>query len=548
MNLEKFININWYLERKPYKNHSSYDIFYLRICRDLFRIIDRTVTEHDRTIDLSKEDCRELAYTFTGYFEDQVNNIGFWNGLIALHRRHFGKRLPFFDRITLEQQEELYEDILPEDIQYLAYITCLNLIADNDEKPIIYFNTGFFVALRDAVFDYLEAIDEVVTTDFYATYLMPADDYIDFKLQLDWFTFTSYLTMTEYQRKMGEHLFDLIEQGKDKADLPPFLYAERDRLMSEVPSSFTAFFPADILAEAMRCNDTRKEDIRNLKWRAHGIFHVQQETPTHYLFMHTATGEQFNVLKSCFTAPINRDQQEYWITTIVGWNNDYYISGLCGPSRYKGEEEIYHANVKMQQKFQRHFAAYRNSILKPALNLRDGAVKFFGSDLVVFDTGYQLQEKLKEYHQWHFKLHADKSVQPKPIKVDLPADVLNAKGVALFIPPQDGFQFILKYPQLINVLQATATDQLTAEAVETTLRMLGDRTVGRDFWFYIKKHYSVRNLSLLMKCPLDDDEDFEALLRIYMPEEFSPLKLLRFTAYSSERMSAEKAGEILKVR
>src|SRR5688572_28906700 len=137
MNLEKFININWYMQRKPYQNHSNYDIFYLYICRDLFKIIDRVVKEYRSTVDLNEEHCRELAYTFTSYFEDRVNNIGFWDALIALHRKHFGKRLPFFDKKTLEQQEEDYDDIMPEDIHYLSYISSINLLSGSDEKLIV---------------------------------------------------------------------------------------------------------------------------------------------------------------------------------------------------------------------------------------------------------------------------------------------------------------------------------------------------------------------------------------------------------------------------
>ena len=548
MNVEKFININWYLERKPYRNHSSYDIFYLRICRDLFTIIDRILSDYGHVIDLNKEDARELAYIFTGYFEDQVNKIGFWNALISLHKAHFGKRLPFFDKKFLEEQEEQYEDILPEDIQYLAYISYLNLITVKDVKPIVLFNSPFLVQVKDAVFDYLEGIEEVLTTDFYEDYLVPEADYIEFKRQLDWFTFNSYLTSTEFERRIAEQMQELIDAKTDQSHLQPLFYTERDRLMCEVPSSFTAFFPADILAAAMRCTDKKKEEIRNLKWRPHGIFHVQGETPIHYRFLHTSTGEEFDVLKNSFNLPLNKALQEYWITTLVGWNNDFYISGFCRQSPYQGEK-IYEVNLKRQQSFQKHFKAYRKEVFENALKFREEAERFFGNDFVVFETGYQLQEKLYEFNKWYFNLLANKSnsaAESKPVKFDLPRELLNAKGVALFIPPQDGFQFITKHQQLLHVLETPEADKLTKQEVGEIMNLLSDDSVGIDYWFYIKKHFPVHNLSLFMKCPLENDEDFEALLRIYVPEDFSPLKLPRFSTFSSERVSAEKAREIFK--
>lgn len=61
--------------------------------------------------DLSKEDCRELAYNLTAYFEDRVNDIGFWDALVSLHKRKFGKRLPFFDTERLKEEEHTCDDI-----------------------------------------------------------------------------------------------------------------------------------------------------------------------------------------------------------------------------------------------------------------------------------------------------------------------------------------------------------------------------------------------------------------------------------------------------
>ena len=73
--------------------------------------------------------------------------------------------------------------------------------------------------------------------------------------------------------------------------------------MCEAPSSFTGFFPADILAGAMLCDERKKEETRKIKWRPYGIFHAQKETATHYRFLHTATGEEFDVLKSSLHMP-----------------------------------------------------------------------------------------------------------------------------------------------------------------------------------------------------------------------------------------------------
>ncbi|MEO8861487.1 MAG: DUF3843 family protein [Ginsengibacter sp.] len=546
MRLEKFINIGWYMERKPYTVHSDADIFYLNICRKLFTIINNLADEYDDVIDIDEEDCRQLAYVFTAYFEDQVNDIGFWKSLTALHKKHFGKRLPFFDAAILNQYEKEYDDIMPVDIHYLAFIQYICLLSDEKEQALVFFNKPFFVDLTEQVFDYLNNIEEIVTNNFYEKYLIPAQDYIDFKKQIDWFCFYGYLTGPEFTRQLEHTLWKLENDDTDADFIGPMMYAETDRLLFEVPSLFTAFFPVDILAGAMRCNDKKKEEIINLKFRPHGIFHIQEETGTHYRMLHTATTEEFNVLISSFNNPINVVEQEYWITTLAKWNGDHYISGLCMPSPYKGEE-IYHRNIELQHSFQKHFAPYRKEIEELALNYRNKAVEFFGSELIVFKTSRELQKRLNEFNQWYFDTVADKkklAKNAKPVYFALPEELSGHKDISLFFPPKDGLQFLLKHKQLLNLLQAVHPEKVSPEEIQKVIPMLFDDSVGADYWFYLKKNFPIPNLSLFLKCNVDTKEDFEALLRIYRAADFSPLLLPRFSTFTSERIAAETVTQI----
>ena len=546
MKVEKLININWYMEQKPYPVHSSYDVFYLDICRRLFSIIEELAIEHEDSIDLDEEDCRDLAYVLTAYFEDQVNDFGFWKSLVLMHKNLFGKRLPFSDKDFLQAQEEACEDILPADIHYLAYITYLNLINDADEKALVYFDKDFFKELTERVFDYLSDIEEVLTTEFYKSYLLPDVDYIDFKLKLDWFTFKGYLTGIAFSNRLDDHLFKLVEEQIDTSMMSPLIYAERDRLMFEMPSTFTAFFPIDIFAGAIICDKKKKEEIKLLKFRPHGIFHVQQETASHYIFLHTATSEEFKVTKKSFNQTFDSKDEEYWITTLANWNNEYYISGLCLPNPYLGEK-IYHCNLEMQHTFQKHFTPYRQHIEQTALDYRNEAVKFLGTELSLFETGSHLQEKLNEFDKWYFDNVTDKSKlsrDSKPALINLPNELLKASDIALFIPPADGLQFITKHKQLLQLLQTNESDKVTFQDIEAVLPMILDDAVGIDYWFYVRKHFQLPNLSLFLKCPVLSDEDFEAFLRIYRSDDFSPLKLPRFNTFTSERISHKTAKEI----
>jgi hypothetical protein len=537
MNIEKFVNINWYIKRKPYEVHTEYDVFYLKICRRLFRIINELAIKHNNAVDLDEQECRALAYVITAYFEDVINGIGFWQSVVDLNRKHFKKRLPFFGSKRLEEEEQNFDDIISADVYYLLYINYVAMTSSAGDKTLVSFEKLFFYEATDKIFNYLLDIEEVPATTFYEDYLVPDEDFIDFKNKLGWFTFEGYLTGVEFILRMQDHRSKLMDEKTDKQILPVLMYDEKDRLSFEVPSVLTAYFPLDIFAGALRCNEAKKEEIKSLKLRPHGVFHIQNENATHIIFRHTATNEEFNVLKNSFNNPPDASKEEYWIATVAKWDNDYYVSGICIPSPYKGEE-IYGYNIEMQHSFQKHFPAYREHVIKTTLNYRDEAFRYFGKELVEFFSGKELQEKLDAFNEWYFENISDKSKLAsgtKAVKMQLPKKLIAAEDVALFIPPGDNFELIRMHKQLLEILQTPVPEKVTREELNNVIALLLDDNVSKDYWYYLRKNYTLRNLSLFVKCIVEGDEDFEAMMRIYKPHEFSPLKLPRFKTVDSER-------------
>jgi len=222
------------------------------------------------------------------------------------------------------------------------------------------------------------------------------------------------------------------------------------------------------------------------------------------------------------------------------------LRGGMKRERYQGED-IYHRNIEMQQRFQQHFSPYRKHIVDTALSYRGKAVEFFGSDLVVFETSNQLQERLNEFNQWYFDTVADKTKltnKSKPALFTVPEEWSDVRDIAMFIPPEDGLQFVTKHKQLLHILQTSKPGEVTMNEMQEILPMLFDDSVGAEYWYYLKGKFSLPNLSLFMKCPADSKEDFDALLRIYRAPDFSPLKLPRFSTFSSEKISQETMTRI----
>lgn len=537
MQLERFINIQWYISRKPYSRHTEYDIFYLKICRDIFQIIDKVALEYVQEMSISREDSKEMAYVLTSYFEDIINDIGFWQSLIDLHQKQFGKRVPFFSKQELHAQEVSYTDILPADIHYLAYITYFILMKGEDEIPVIPFNHPFFKEITGEIFDYLDNIDDIPMTEFYESFLTPPDDYIQFKKVLIWFTFRSYLTGKEFTKKL-QRIISGETKTKNKMVEPYVIYSEEDRLMSDEPSSFTGLFPVDILAGALRCDSKNKSDTAHLKWHPLGIFHVTSEKATHYHFTHTATDEEFNVTKRSLGQPLDIKGSQYWLGKLAYWNHDYWLSGSCmGYPAPKAEIE--RVNIEEQRIFQKHFMPYRKKVAETALDYRNKAAEFFSGDLIIFNSGFELQEKMNEFHRWHFETVTDKtniSKNAAPLKVNFSKDLLSESDIALFIPQADNICFITSHRKFLSVLDDKESDRSPQE-IREALNWLLDDSVNAEYCLYLWKKGLLKKLPSLFGAEAATYEDFEAWQRIYKPFDFSPLRLPRFTIVNSETTS-----------
>jgi hypothetical protein len=265
----------------------------------------------------------------------------------------------------------------------------------------------------------------------------------------------------------------------DAEFLPLLMHGEDDRLKFEVPSNYTAFFPLDIFAGALRCSPEKKQQVVNLKFRPHGIFHVQQEFPDSYIFLHTATGEECRVMKSSFNKLPDTKSEEYFITTLAYWDGAHHISGLCLPSPYKGEE-IYRRNIQEQHSFQKHYEPYRRELLNNAAEYRTRAVEYFGKELVELETGFDLQQKLDNFLRWYNEQKTQHKSR-EDLKFDLPEEFNKAKGIALFIPPADGFSFIVVHGMLMQVLQTPSPGDVSMPQLQEALSALLDDSVDAAY-------------------------------------------------------------------
>ena len=88
--LKERIYIKQWLDLKPYDNQAPTDYFYLKLCNEV---------KHSLVLQLylEKSEIDILACFLTSYFEDLISGTNIWNSFIRIHKRLYGKQLPFFE-------------------------------------------------------------------------------------------------------------------------------------------------------------------------------------------------------------------------------------------------------------------------------------------------------------------------------------------------------------------------------------------------------------------------------------------------------------------
>lgn len=508
-----YVRKEWFLTRRPYHKLTPYDQFYLKICRDLYRIIRRAIGNHE----YSNSDSRELAFRITAYFEDVVNGIGLWQAVVDHFKDVYGKRIPFFSSEQLAEWEEEYDDINPADIHFLIYQYFA--VLHREQYRVSYVDVLCIDMLRDEIVDYLDAIEEVRLTDFYTTFLRVPDDFFELKDVLSWLVYDSYLFGHEFSARLANVEEELLEDADPSMleRINMLRYAEKDRLMFTVPSALGALHPLDVWAGMLTDRPGDRALLLGLKEQVYGVFEIEGETDTHYQFRHTYTCERYQVAKHSFGGVY---EAKYAQTKLVNFRGEYLITGLIfDPFDSTKSVDIRAYNERYQYQFLRHHGGFRTQLAESLKLQYDSAIEFFGTPWNVFPSKKAFAERMDLFLKWQYQRAKKKNPRLNEEPGTFPMTTDEEESSVLYFVSEDWTAEVIYSPEEVDacvarfntVYEYFYSDLLTRGFATTRLlrylfkhrRIDQKRQKGADFGW------------------LGDALDFEALLHIYFPEEFS---------------------------
>jgi hypothetical protein len=516
---ESVINPQWFSSRKPYKNKAAYDLYYVKICRKIFHLLTMQSLKYHAPLNMYQ--CRDLAYILTSYFEDMVNQIGFWDAVVREHQVIFGQRVPFFTKAQLKEWEDC-EDINPADIHYLIFVYMVFL--QNSVGISSFPAESFFTELRDQVFECLDEIEDVVLTDFYKDYLLPEPTYIDFKRMLTWFVYEGYLFGHEFtylRNQIDTSMRKQVPKDMEQGLYDTHLFAELEKEMYTANSCLSGLFPMDVLADSLKADADTTAKLKGTKHLINGVFEYTSMDQRNYHFKHTLTGEIFPVRRNAVPALESvLGLKKHWLTNLYRWDDSHIILGICG---HEPDEDIvsWH-NKQNEHDYKKHNGKFQ-AVLKDFLEESAAdALAFFQTNPVIFKTYADLNQKMTDFYQWQFlqdvrngKAKPDRG-GPTPFRGDHLGDM---EDIALFIYKDESPVMIQNY---FDHLSRMTTIDTVYEFCERELFIKS--SIPAKVYLSLRREASTSDNTSKNEWGITKDNDFEALLRTYMPGEFSPLR------------------------
>lgn len=546
MNIEKFISMKWFSERKPYSvpYHSEYELFYLNLTRQVFKQIKNFFEQYKirpRPWRYSDEEIREFAYMISGYAEDVFNGIGIFDALRQYFKTRFGSPLPIIHPLSSDYDTE---DINREDILFLSWCFYIVCHSDEDHKPMLNPSSPAMLKLSEEIFDELDCIREFSSNDFYDDYFSISENegYIPVKNKIMWFTLNNYLTGFETTKRHVKDIQEYMDKNpsKNKNDVKFFShydYTLQDIYAFETPLSLGALTPSQLFANIARCSDRMKKQIENLVVRHYGIFHLQSEDSHYYYLHHTGVKKDYRVLKQSFNHPLAEDENDMWLMNLIEWNGVYELTGACFPCVYQ-PDEIRIENLKMQNKFYRFDEDFRKTLNDIASEFSHSAQQFFGKQLIAYQSGEKLEQDINNFLQWHQqqmqKKHGAEQESSEEIKSPPKFNLeLEKKGdFAVFIPENNNTEIIQGHQFLINIIN-TPSDKWSPRDRQEAAMMIVTNDISADYIKFLYKQYPHGHWERALYLPIADEGALDFILHFYKPDDFRFRKAPRFTTIDS---------------
>jgi len=316
----KIIIKDW-LILKPYDKQAPTDFYYLKICNEVKEIISKNEFGFKNFLD--NNDIVILSCFLTSYFEDIISETHIWNSFVSIHKRLYGKVLPFY-----HLNDYYEEEINTQDISFLIWYFLNTILNDRFITP---FNSFILFSAEDIydIFDkhWENAPENEQLKNYYAINENEKDYYHVRKL-IDTILFDSYLLYTDAAKDFKDKATTLFETHGDDKNFRMYFNELRDDTLHKTHTALLALTGKEWAAEIIGNEHPLRHILLNMSKRVNAYFLYKGQDETDIFLKHIATDTPFKLTKKSFDFSHNLNEIDTIVYIgMVKWDNEWWFSG-----------------------------------------------------------------------------------------------------------------------------------------------------------------------------------------------------------------------------
>ena len=391
--LKERIYIKQWLDLKPYDTQSSADSYYLRLSNMVKQSILTNKQSFVFQIYFDHDDIDIFACFLTSYFEDLISGTNIWNSFIQIHKRWYGKQLPFYETDEYEEQEINFPDVcfliwyFMNTIQRDKFIAPLNeFIIEISKTVMSVFESAWEYAPENELLKTFYSIDEAET-----------DFYIARKL-IDTILFKTYLFYPDTRLDLRNSEFEIIDESKNDEHIVDFLNENRDHKLHNAFTRLLGLKGHEWVAEVLGKKHHLSNDYLEISKKIRGYFFYKGQDDDNVYLEHIASGRKFNLTKKSFDNPETlREVDTILFMGIVMWRKEWWFSGVYFQTEFDADLVLNEKN-SMESRSTVNFLDHElndpGDILREQLN---AFKKFNRNQQIAFMNSDKLESFIQDY-------------------------------------------------------------------------------------------------------------------------------------------------------
>ncbi len=343
--LKQRVYINIWNEFKPYDKQAPTDLYYLNLSNEVKHALLKNFNSSAMATYLEPEELDYLACFLTSYFEDLISQTNIWSSFIRIHKRLYGKVLPFYDAPEYFEDEINFQDVC-----FLIWY----YVSSVQDELVFPFNSFIFDTADDVmnVFDdawefapenkVLKAIYELKEN---------VSDYYKVRGLIDRVLLGSYLFYPDIQIDFAESELEIIREKKDDEQLMFYLNENRDLVLSRSHTRLLGLTGKEWVSEILGESHPMSDEIKKLSRKIMGFFFYKGQDDENVFIEHIASGKKFNLTKKSFDHHSTlKEIDTIMYLGIVNWKNEWWFSGILVQSEFDADLVMEEKNSLLSRK------------------------------------------------------------------------------------------------------------------------------------------------------------------------------------------------------